>query len=109
MQIESIDTEIHGGGETIVPTGDFMEFEGNAYQCRALLVPEPDGGYSVHALRLPGVVSEGESEAEALANIAEAFAAAISSYLDAGESVPWEDVVVDDAVHGIERWIIVDV
>lgn len=97
------------GGDAKIPSADYEAFESNAYECRALLVREPSGGFSVHALRLPGVISEGETEAEALSNIAEAFAGAISSYLESGERIPWEDVEIAAASDGLERWIVVHV
>ena len=91
---------------------DVLEFvEGNAYECRALVCPEAAGGFSVHALRLPGVVSQGETIEEALENIAEAFRGALSIYLeDLGSSIPWRDEEVEVRPAGsIERWILVDV
>ena len=39
-----------------------------------VLVPEDDGGYSVSAPGVPGAYSDGDTEAEALANIADAIA-----------------------------------
>jgi len=36
-----------------------------------ILRKEPDGGYSVHYVELPGAISQGETEEEALANIRE--------------------------------------
>lgn len=77
-------------------------------ECRALLVPE-DGGYVVHCLRLPGVVSQGDTVQEALANIEDAFREAIRSYRDAGDDIPWEDVDVERTNDCLERWILVNV
>ena len=73
------------------------------------ICPEDDGGYSAIALRLPGVVSQGDSVEEALENISEAFAAAISVYLEDGTAIPWADVSVDRHKGCKERWILVDV
>jgi len=81
----------------------------NTYECRVLLCPEHDGGYSAHALRLPGVVSQGESEAEALDNIADAFRAAISVYREQGGAIPWTNLQIDRPKGSIERWILVNV
>ncbi len=83
----------------------------NAYECRVLLCPE-ETGFSVHALRLPGVVSQGETIEEALENIAEAFRGALSVYFEQpGASIPWrdEEAEVDRPAGSIERWILVDV
>lgn len=78
------------------------------YECRAVLCPEADGGYSAHALNLPGVVSQGETLREALANIAEAFRAAVSYYLESHVAIPWGQVDVERSQNSQERWILVD-
>lgn len=41
---------------------------------KVVLEPDGDGGFTVYVPSLPGCVSEGESEGEALANIREAIA-----------------------------------
>lgn len=79
------------------------------YECRVLLSPEEEGGYSALALRLPGVVSQGETVQEALDNISEAFRGAVSLYLEEGNGIPWEAVEVDRPKGWLERWILVDV
>lgn len=81
----------------------------NGYECRVLLCPEPEGGFSAHALRLPGVVSEGETEQEALDNIAEAFRGAIAAYRQGGDAIPWETVEIERTKGSLERWILVNV
>jgi predicted RNase H-like HicB family nuclease len=88
---------------------DWQPLGEGAYQCRVLLCPEEGGGYSAHALRLPGVVTEGDSEAEALENIADAFQAAIQSYRESGESIPWQAVDIERPANSMERWILVNV
>ena len=40
---------------------------------KVVLEPSPDGGYTVYVPSLPGCISEGETEKEALANIREAI------------------------------------
>ena len=82
------------------------------YRCQVILCPEEEGGYSALAKRLPGVVSQGETEDEALVNIAEALRGALSVYLgEPNASIPWsdEDADIDRPVGSIERWILVDV
>lgn len=76
-----------------------------AYEFQALLCKEEEGGYSAHALCLPGVVSQGETEEEAKQNIAEAVAAALSTYLDDGGAVPWAPVEIERAEGDIEHRI----
>ena len=88
---------------------EWEPFDENAYECRALLCPEEDGGYSAHALRLPGVVSQGESVKEALVNIVDAFRAAVSVYREHGGAIPWTDLRMDRPEGSIEKWILVHV
>ena len=40
---------------------------------KVVLEPSPDGGYTVYVPSLPGCISEGETEKQALANIREAI------------------------------------
>ncbi len=53
----------------------------------AVLCPEGEGGFSVFALNYPGVISQGETEEEAEANIAEAFLALLESKEKHGEKM----------------------
>jgi predicted RNase H-like HicB family nuclease len=55
-----------------------------------ILEQEPDGGYVVHAPALPGCVSQGDTRAEALANIREAMELYIEDCIEAGDPVPKE-------------------
>lgn len=103
--------EREGGLCTYLDTPPWRHFEegDRTYECRVLLCPEDAGGYSAIALRLPGVVSQGESPEEAMENISEAFAAAVSVYLEDGTQIPWGEVSVDRPKGCLERWILVDV
>lgn len=83
--------------------------ESSIYQCRIILCPETEGGFSAHATRLPGVVSEGDTEVDAISNVKEAFRMAIKAYRDSGQTVPWENVQIDLCPGASERWIAVDV
>jgi predicted RNase H-like HicB family nuclease len=49
---------------------------------------EPDGGYVVTVPALPGCVSQGDTHAEALANIREAILAYVEALKIAGDPVP---------------------
>jgi predicted RNase H-like HicB family nuclease len=53
-----------------------------------VLEQEPDGGYVVSVPALSGCVSQGDTRAEALANIREAIALYIEDCRDAGDPVP---------------------
>jgi len=50
-----------------------------------VLEEEADGGYVVSVPALPGYVSEGDTRAEALANIREAIALYVDDCREAGE------------------------
>jgi len=88
---------------------EWTKFKSRTYECRVLLCPEPEGGYSVHAIRLPGVVSQGETEEEALANIADAFQEVIRTYVEDGGTIPWSDADTERPKGSLERWILVHV
>lgn len=63
---------------------------------RVLFEPEEDGGFVVTCPSLPGCISEGNTRAEALANIREAIEAYLASLKKHGEPIPppiLEDVV----------------
>lgn len=55
---------------------------------KVILEPSPDGGYTVYVPSLPGCISEGDTEKEAVANIREA----IQLYL---EPIP-DDALLSD-------------
>jgi predicted RNase H-like HicB family nuclease len=54
-----------------------VEIKGRKFT--VILREEPEGGYSVQCVELPGVLSQGENRKEALANIKEA----LEGYLEA--------------------------
>ncbi|MCA0458264.1 MAG: type II toxin-antitoxin system HicB family antitoxin [Chloroflexi bacterium] len=56
---------------------------------QVILIPDLEvGGYTVEVPSLPGCISEGDTVAEALANIKEAIELHIESILANGEEVP---------------------
>ena len=55
-----------------------------------VLEREADGGYVASVPALPGCVSEGDTRADALANIREAIEAYLDDCRDAGEPLPTE-------------------
>ena len=56
---------------------------------------QPEGGYTVTAPQLPGLVTEGDTVAEAMANVEDALAALLELYEDTGKEIP-SDVIVDE-------------
>ncbi len=55
---------------------------------QVILIPDETGGYVVEVPSLPGCYSQGETVAEALANIKEAIELHIEDMQAAGEDVP---------------------
>ena len=53
-----------------------------------VLEPQPEGGYTVTSPLLPELITEGDTLAEALANVEDAFAAVAEIYEDRGETWP---------------------
>ncbi|MBX9789794.1 MAG: type II toxin-antitoxin system HicB family antitoxin [Pirellulales bacterium] len=78
-----------------------------SYRCNVRLCPEEDGGYAAYALNLPGAVSQGDSEAEALANIREACSGVIKAYLERDGKIPWGAVDAENCAGSREFWIVV--
>lgn len=73
-----------------------QEFHGGVCECRAAFVlDEDEGGYTVVARNLPGVVSEGDDLQSASENIKDAFREMVLSYHDSGEEIPWVDGLVE--------------
>jgi predicted RNase H-like HicB family nuclease len=87
--------------------GEWKEHHGTAFRCLVYLLPEEDGGFSVVAATLPGVASQGDTEKEALENITEALAAAISTYRADGVKIPWSETPRDPEPEAVSRWVFV--
>jgi antitoxin HicB len=58
------------------------------YSFSVILEPQEEGGFSVLVPALPEVVTEGDTEAEALANAEEAIRAIVSYRRDRGIAIP---------------------
>jgi predicted RNase H-like HicB family nuclease len=88
--METLDLPTDRRGTPVQATHpEFRAFDGGTFECRAIICAEKTGGFSVYALRLPGVVSQGATEEEAIANITEAFGLAIESYRELQMPIPW--------------------
>jgi predicted RNase H-like HicB family nuclease len=93
----TVECEVMREGWRSEQNGPAVNIEWIMRPFRVLLCPEQDGGFSVHCLELEGIVSQGESEREALDNIEEAIAGAIASFKSAHQEIPYSDVKVDEA------------
>ena len=51
-----------------------------------VLTPQPEGGYTVTCPLLPELVTEGDTVADAIANVQDALAAALELYEDLGRT-----------------------
>lgn len=58
------------------------------YRLPLVLTQQPEGGYTVISPALPGLVTEGDSLEEALANVEDALRATLELYEDTGRPVP---------------------
>ena len=59
-----------------------------AYNYRILLVPEPEGGFTVTVPTLPGCITYGETVDECIVNVKEAVGLYIESLEADGVTVP---------------------
>jgi len=66
------------------------------YVFRIWIHEESCGGFSAEVIELPGVVSQGPTENEAIANLRDAFKGAVESYLESGSAIPWTNDVPDE-------------
>ena len=75
---------------------------------RVALGPSEEGEIPVRIPALPGVVSQGRSESEALENIKEALRGAIEEYHASSDPIPWQEDPGCDPDE-TSKWIQVDV
>ena len=61
-----------------------------------ILEPQPEGGYTVTSLLLPELITEGDTIAEVLANVEDAFTVVLEIYEDEGRPL-LPEIHVDDA------------
>ncbi len=62
------------------------------------LQKEPQGGYVVRCVELPGTLSQGETEEEAVANIKDAILTIQDMMREQGEPVPTEPAEIRELV-----------
>jgi antitoxin HicB len=58
------------------------------YKLPLVLEPQPEGGYTVTCPLLPELVTEGDTAAEALANVSDALTALLKAYRKLGRTPP---------------------
>jgi antitoxin HicB len=58
------------------------------YRVPLVFSPQPEGGYTVTSPELPELLTEGDTLAEAQANVGDAFEAVVELYADQGRSLP---------------------
>lgn len=73
-----------------------------------VLAPQPEGGYTVTSPLLPELITEGDTMAEALANVEDAFAAVVEIYQDQDLSLP-AGIFMDETNHPVSVEAIVSV
>ena len=84
-------------------------YGGRVFECEVWIVEDEDGGYSAFAARLPGVVAQADEIDIALFEIERALGAAIASYLEHAEPIPWtEDPIQIDSQPLLKQWILVN-
>lgn len=58
------------------------------YKVPLVLVPQPEGGYTVTSPLFPELITEGDSVEEALANVKDALATVLEAYRELGRTLP---------------------
>ena len=84
-------------------------FDSGVYRCEVRLEAQEEGGYTAYLPSLPGVISEGSTRREAIANIKEATVGAIRVYSEAGDAIPWDPAECPLPPGEIAKWIVVHV
>ena len=88
---------------------NFRESPNVIHECRVLLWPEEGGGYCACVMRLPNIVSEGDTCDEVMDRIQSAFREAILTYREGGESIPWTNAEPKRPHGSFEKWVLVDI
>ena len=94
----------------IPPLPNEMEWSSpdRTFECAVVFEPEDSGGFSIYAASLPGVASQGDTEENAIANIAEALQGVIADYIESGDAIPWKEKDLRPCDPNV-RWVRVDV
>jgi predicted RNase H-like HicB family nuclease len=93
-----------------VQTANWKKVQPEKRWCvRVILCPAEDAEIPVYVPSLPGVASQGRSEAECIENIKEALSAAIQEYRSTGERIPWRQDPGPTQPPETSKWIWLDV
>ncbi len=65
------------------------------YKIPLVLMPQPEGGYTVTSPLLPELVTEGDTVEETLDNVRDALAAVVETYQELGRPLPSSTLVLD--------------
>jgi antitoxin HicB len=57
-------------------------------KCPLILIPQPEGGFTVTSTLIPELATEGDTAEEALENVQDALRAVIELYEDMGKDLP---------------------
>lgn len=100
--------DVDAASDEYTTQAGWTECGGGVYRCEVRLHPERAGGFSAYVPELPGVVSEGDTERGALDSIREALTAAIETYRDENQDIPWDKTGRPSESNDIERWVTVN-
>jgi predicted RNase H-like HicB family nuclease len=78
------------------------------YECCVHVCPDETTGFYAYAANLPGVVSEGETQEEALDGIKDAFRGVVTVYRESGEPIPWTKEIEAIPDGAVEKRIVVN-
>ncbi|MDE2802210.1 MAG: type II toxin-antitoxin system HicB family antitoxin [Chloroflexota bacterium] len=78
--------------------------EDRAVQLPLVLEPWPEGGFTVTSPLIPELITEGDTLEEALANVQDAWQAAVELYEDLGRPLPAE-LFVDSGSGGVTVYL----
>ena len=70
----------------------------NTHELRAILIPEPEGGFSILSTNFPSAMSQGETKEEAIKNLKESFYGVVECMKEDGKPIVWEQVEIDDDI-----------
>ena len=87
----------------------FKQITPPPHEFLAIACAEDEGGFSVFAANVPGVISQGETIEEAKANISEAFLGMLQACRKRGEPLPYSYQPIVELTGDCQKfWVVVD-